>query len=116
MVRSIFARPHPDLDLQHLIDEARRTPPQTGITMLLMDIFGVDRRDALNRIDRPALVIAAASSPLLQQQKEMAAAIAGARLVLVEGAGHALFIDQPQQFDQALGQLLQAADAAAAAG
>ena len=116
MVRSIFARPHPELDLQQLIDEARKTPPQTGITMLLMDIFGADRRDALNRIDRPALVIAAASSPLLPQQKEMAAAIAGARLVVVEGAGHALFIDQPQQFDQALTQLLQAADAAGASG
>jgi len=112
MVRSIFARPHPELDLQHLIDEARKTPPQTGITMLLMDLFGVDRRDALNKIDRPALVIAAASSPFLPQQKEMAAAIAGARLVVVEEAGHALFIDQPQQFDQALAQLLQAADAA----
>ena len=110
VVRSLFARPHPELDLQAVIDTARQTPMQTGMAMLMMDLFCVDRRDALQKIDRPALVIATASSPLLARQKQMAAAIAGARLVVLQDAGHALFIDQPEQFDQALTQLLRAAD------
>ncbi|MBI2515364.1 MAG: alpha/beta hydrolase [Opitutae bacterium] len=109
MVRSLFSRPHPELDLDRLVRDARGTPPQTGVTMLLMDIFGADRRDALQRINRPTLVVAASSSPLLQAQKDMAATIAGSRLVVLEGAGHALFIDQPEQFNEALAQLLATA-------
>jgi len=112
MVRSIFARPHPELDLRGIIDTARGTPPQTGMAMLLADLFGADRRDALKKIDRPALVIAAAGSPLLDQQKAMAAAIPGAHLVVVPDAGHAVFVDQPEAFDQALGELLSRAGGA----
>jgi len=109
MVRSIFVRPHPELDVQKIVDIARSTPPQTGMAMLVADLFSVDRRDALARIDRPALVIASARSPFLEQQKAMAAAVRGARLVVVPDAGHAVFVDQPQVFDQALRELLKAA-------
>ena len=112
MARSIFAKPHSELDMQALVTEARKTPPPTGTEMLVMDIFGVDRRPALKKIDRPTLVIASAKSPLLEAQKEMAGAIAGARFVTVAGAGHALFVDEPQQFDDALRDLLRQADAA----
>jgi non-heme chloroperoxidase len=55
-------------------------------------------------------VIASAGSPLLEAQKEMAGEIPEARLVLVEGAGHAVFIDDPEKFDAALSHLLQDAD------
>jgi non-heme chloroperoxidase len=62
----------------------------------------VDRRPVLKEINRPALVIASAESPLLDAQKEMAGQIAAARLVVVEGAGHAVFLDDPEEFDTAL--------------
>jgi microsomal epoxide hydrolase len=107
LVRSIFRKQHPDLDIQHVIDESKKTPTSIGIAMLISDIFGVDRRPALKKIDRPALVIASAESPLLDVQKEMAEAIPGARWVTVQDAGHALFIDQPEKFDAELTQLLQ---------
>ncbi len=110
LVKSIFSKPHPELDMQHMIEESRKTPPTIGTAMLVMDIFGVDRRPALKKIDRPALVIASAGSPLLDAQKEMAAQIASARLVVVEGAGHAVFLDDPEKFDTALSQLLRDAD------
>ena len=61
----------------------------------------------LKKIDRPTLVIASAESPLLDVQKEMAEAISGARWVVVSGAGHALFIDEPGQFDDELARLLK---------
>jgi non-heme chloroperoxidase len=107
MVRSIFLKPHPDLDIQHVIDESMKTPPSIGMAMWVMDIFGVDRRPALKKIDRPTLVIASAESPLLDVQKEMAEAISGARWVVVSGAGHALFIDDPEKFDDELARLLK---------
>ncbi|HEY3784689.1 MAG TPA: alpha/beta hydrolase [Steroidobacteraceae bacterium] len=106
MVQSIFKRPHPDLDVADIVRIARSTPPSIGTAMLISDIFGADRRAALARIDRPALVIASAQSPLLEAQKEMAAAIQGSRLVVVDNAGHALFVDDPEKFDAALTKLL----------
>jgi non-heme chloroperoxidase len=109
LVRSIFIKPHPELDMQHLVEESEKTPPSIGMAMLVMDIFGVDRRPALKKINRPTLVIASSASLLLEAQKEMAGEIPGARLVVVEDAGHALFIDQPEKFDDAVSQLLQTA-------
>lgn len=106
LVHSIFVKPHPDLDLRAVIAESEKTPSPTGTQMLIMDIFGVDRRSALKKIDKPTLVIAASTSPLLQVQKDMAAAIPSADFVVVQDAGHALFVDEPQRFDQALQELL----------
>lgn len=107
MVRSILHKPHPDLDMQHVIDESMKTPPSIGMAMWVADIFGVDRRPALKKIDRPTLVIASTESPLLEVQKEMAEAISGARWVAVPDTGHALFIDAPERFDDELAQLLK---------
>lgn len=115
MVRSIFKKPHPELDLQRVIAHSRKTPVSTGLAMLIMDIFAVDRRPALVKINRPTLVIASAESPLLESQKRMAEAIPGAQFVLVKGAGHALFVDDPQAFDEALERLLRSSGSAAEA-
>ncbi|MFC3651895.1 alpha/beta fold hydrolase [Dyella humi] len=108
MVRSIFR--HPPADIDAVIAQAQRTPVAVGAAMLVSDIFGADRRPALQKIDRPALVIASADSPLLDAQKDMAAAIPGAHFVAVPNTRHAVFVDDPQAFDAALSQLLKAAD------
>ena len=108
MVRSLFLKPHPELDLQAVVRSALRTPTNTGIAMLVTDIFGVDRRPVLSTINKPTLVIASAASPLLGAQRDMASAVPGAKFIVVEGAGHAVFIDQPQQFDEALNAFLRA--------
>ena len=108
MVRSIFL--HPPADLDAVIAQAQRTPQAVGAAMLVSDIFGADRRPALQQIDRPALVIASANSPLLDAQKEMAAAIHGAVFTVLPNTHHAVFVDDPQAFDTALAQLLSAAD------
>jgi microsomal epoxide hydrolase len=107
MVRSIFKRPHPELDLGAVIETAQQTPPSVGTAMLVADIFGADRRPVLGRIDRPALVIASAESPLLDAQKAMAEAIHGARWVELPDTGHAVFVDDPKGFDDALRDLLR---------
>jgi microsomal epoxide hydrolase len=58
MVRSIFHKPHSDLDIQHVIEESMKTPPSIVMAMWMADIFGVDRRPALKKINRRTLVIA----------------------------------------------------------
>ncbi|GGA21750.1 alpha/beta fold hydrolase [Dyella nitratireducens] len=108
MVRSIFQRPPANIDA--VIAQAQRTPPAVGAAMLVSDIFGTDRRPALQKIDRPALVIASANSPLLDAQKQMAESIHGAVFIAVPNTRHAVFVDDPRAFDGALEQLLRAAD------
>ena len=68
---------------------------------------GVDRRPALTRIDRPTLVIGSAESALVEAQKRMADAIPGAELLMLKGVGHAVFVDAPDLFAQAMQRLLQ---------
>jgi non-heme chloroperoxidase len=107
-VRSIFL--HPPADIDAVIKQAQRTPPAVGAAMLVSDIFGADRRPALQKIDRPALVIASASSPLLDAQRQMAESIRGAVFITLPNTRHALFVDEPKAFDGALALLLRAAD------
>ena len=79
-----------------------RTPPDIGIAMLMMDFIAYDRRPALAKFNRPTLIVAAAQSPELESQRAMAAQIAGARFATIDDAGHAVFIDQPQRFQELL--------------
>ena len=78
--------------------------------MLIADIFGANRMPALAKLDKPALVIAASSSSQLEQQKNMAAKIPRAKFVTINDAGHAVFVDQPKQFNEALKGFLAALD------
>lgn len=109
LVKSLFRKPHPELNLDAIIAHTRKTPVDTGVTMLIMDLLAVDRRPALMRLDRPTLVIASADSPLLEAQRSMAKTIPGARFISVPETGHAMFIDDPTTFNGALQQLLDAA-------
>lgn len=107
MVQSLFKKPHPELDMQQIVNSTLETPTETGIAMLVSDIFGVDRRSVLTKLKKPTLLIASSESPLIDFEKEMAASIPGAQSIFIDGTGHAVFIDEPQKFDAALGKFLQ---------
>jgi non-heme chloroperoxidase len=106
MVKSLFALPHPDLDVNRIVQSTMATPPDIGVAMLTQDIFGADRRPPLRTLDKPALVIASATSPLLDQEREMAGMIPDSRFVAIENANHAVMIDQPARFDSVLAAFL----------
>ena len=101
-MHAIISAPAPATTFTHLETEFMRTPSDIGISMQMQDMFTVDRRPALKKFDKPTLVIASAASPLLDQQKQMAAALPRGHFVAVERAAHALFFDQPQEFDRLL--------------
>jgi non-heme chloroperoxidase len=107
MVRSLFKQPHPDLDTDKLVRSTLQTPPDIGVCMLVMDIFGADRQTALTKFTKPSLVIASADSPLLEYQKEMASSIPQAQFLAIEGTAHAVFVDQPEKFDAAVRAFLK---------
>jgi pimeloyl-ACP methyl ester carboxylesterase len=89
-----------------LVAMKRKTPTSTGISMLVTDLLTTDRRGVVAKIDKPTLLIAAASSGELAAQKKMADDIPGAKLKVIDNAGHAVFLDQPEEFSKALTEFL----------
>jgi len=107
MLNAIIRSPKGRERIDEYVAAGLRTPPDLGVGMLLADFLTVDRRPALAKFNRPTLVIAAADAGDLQAQREMARAIDGASLETVADAGHAVFLDQPQRFQQLLADFLQ---------
>ncbi len=106
MMNAIIQSPEGRKQIDALLPISLRTPPDIGITMLLMDFIAVDRRSALQSFRKPTLIIAAAGSAELAAQQAEAKVIPGARFETVEHAGHAVFIDQPQRFHDLLAEFM----------
>jgi len=106
MMKAIFAKPLAPAELQRRVEVGMKTPVSTGIAMLVMDMYSIDRRAALKKLDKPTLIVAAASSPELAAQKSGAEQVRGATLEIIADAGHAVFVDQPAAFEAALRKFL----------
>lgn len=107
MMRAIIKRPLSDAELARLVSDSLKTPTAIGAAMLVADLFGVDRTPVLAKLDRPALVIASATSGELGAQRAMAARLPQGRIEVVADAGHAVFIDQPERFNAMLRAFLE---------
>ena len=100
MMRAIISKPQGDGVIERLVSTGMKTPPDIGVAMLVADMFGVNRTPALKKIDCPTLVIASAKSDELARQQAAANQIPHARFEKVEDASHAVFVDQPDRFDE----------------
>jgi len=106
MMRAIIKRDLPEQELAALVTDALKTPTAIGEAMLIADLFGVNRSPTLAKFDRPTLVIASGSSQELDAEKAMASSLPQGRIEIMEGAGHAVFVDQPEHFDRLLAAFL----------
>jgi non-heme chloroperoxidase len=102
MMKAIIRSPEGRKRADEFVEIGLRTPPDVGVSMLLMDFTAVDRRPALARFNRPTLIVAAAQSDELEAQREMAKQIKGSRIEVIADAGHAVFLDQPERFRELL--------------
>jgi microsomal epoxide hydrolase len=102
MMRAIISKPQSDGTIERLINTGMKTPANVGVSMLVGDMFGVNRMPVLKKIDCPALIIASAKSDELPRQQAAAEQIPHARFEKIEDAAHAVFIDQPDRFDELL--------------
>ena len=102
MMNFIIHSPQARRRIGEFVQIGLRTPPDLGLAMLMMDFVVRDRRPALAKFNRPALVIASAESGELEAQREMARKIRHARFETVANAGHAVFLDQPDRFEELL--------------
>jgi microsomal epoxide hydrolase len=102
MMRAIISKPESDGAIDQLVHTGMKTPPDVGVAMLIADMFGVNRTPAVKKINCPTLIIASAKSDELNRQQAIAAEVGGARFEKVEDAAHAVFVDQPDRFDELL--------------
>ncbi len=102
MMRAIIGKPPSDSVIEQLVSTGMKTPPDIGVAMLIADMFGVDRTPAVKKIDCSTLIIASAKSDELARQQTTANQIPHARFEKVDDAAHAVFLDQPDRFDDLL--------------
>jgi len=100
MMQAIISKPPSDDAIEGFVSTGMKTPPDVGVGMLVADMFGVNRTPALKKIDCPTLIIASAKSFELSRQQAAAKQISHARFEKIEDAAHAVFIDQPDRFDE----------------
>jgi microsomal epoxide hydrolase len=110
MFHAIISAKAPPEFFDRLADEAMKTPTDVGISMLVLDFLSIDRRPALRKFDKPTLWVASAQSPLLDTQRSQAATLPQGQFITIEHAAHAVFFDQPEEFDRRLQAFLVSAD------
>jgi microsomal epoxide hydrolase len=96
-VRSMFKSRQPELVFKETLDASLKTPTGTAVS-LMMDLVTGDRRPALLRIPSPTLIVVSQDSRTLGEY--MQSKIPRSKLEVVAEAGHALFLDKPQTFNQ----------------
>lgn len=107
MMRAVITRPFKPGELDALVNTALETPSAIGAAMLVADLFGTDRSGAIDKIDRPTMVVASPRSAELDEQRAMASRIRGAEFHVVENAGHGVFVDRPADFNALLARFLE---------
>ena len=100
MMRGIVSKPLSDDAIEELVTMGLKTPPDIGVAMRIADSFSVNRMAALKKIDCPTLIVASAKSAGLAQQQAQAKQISRARFEKIEDAAHAVFLDQPDRFNE----------------
>jgi microsomal epoxide hydrolase len=102
-VRSMFkSRPQESL-VKEIGDACLKTPMGAALSFFFDGITG-DRRPALARIGVPTLVVVPDERRLLGEA--MQSKITRSKLEVIPDAGHALFLEKPQSFNQILESFL----------
>lgn len=106
-VRGMFRTPRSPDYLARVTADSLRTPTAAAVA-LIVGAMTEDNRAALDRLDKPSLLAVAPGGPFDEAYAEMARRIPGVQVVRFEGAGHALFVDQAERFNQTLETFLLA--------
>ena len=100
---STLAQPIAEPFLQRLVDESCKVPARV-FRQSLAGLIDDDVADDLGRVEAPALVVWGDRDAYCPRddQDEIASEIAGARVVAIDGAGHAPHWEQPERFAREL--------------
>jgi non-heme chloroperoxidase len=104
-VRSMFRSPQPAEYLEWLTNQTLRAPPATGTSLLAIPYPRTFWREAVYQTQKPLLYAVTAS--LKGQAHTLHRNRNGTWIDVFEGAGHALFVDEPERFNASLGMFLE---------
>jgi non-heme chloroperoxidase len=96
-VAGMFLHPQPGPWLDRLTETCLRTPPAAAAALLAYPVPRSFWKQAVYSTDRPLLYVVRPG--LAGQAANIAAHRANAETVVMEGVGHALFVDDPVRFD-----------------
>jgi len=102
-VQGMFKTRQPQLVLTEITQGSIKVPTGTVIS-LLMDLFTGDRRPLLPRVKVPTVIVMAENNRLLGEYLQ--SKIGGSRCEVIPEAGHAVFLEKPQAFNQVLESFL----------
>ncbi|HVS87472.1 MAG TPA: alpha/beta hydrolase [Candidatus Acidoferrum sp.] len=97
----LFKKPQPEEYLKRMTQAMLETPTNSAMAIWL-GYFVSDFRPALAKIDKPALIVAAAQGPFVSMCQDMQKHIRGSRMEVLENVGHGLFVDDPERFNSLL--------------
>ena len=97
-VRSMFAQPRPDAQIDALRDAALRMPLEASIALLSYPLPREHWRDIVHGFDRPLAYVI--TRRFREQSQHLLAARPASRVEVFENAGHALFVDEAQRFNE----------------
>jgi non-heme chloroperoxidase len=84
-----------------------KTPTDAAAILMLANAFGpdTDMRPLFSKLDKPVLMVGPQSKR--PQGDALKAKIPSARLEYLDGAGHALFVDQAEKFNAILADFVE---------
>lgn len=103
-VQGLFRQPQSQEYLKNLTNASLVTPTNTFMT-LLYNLLLTDYRPVLSTIKLPALVIGI-DAPWKDDIKQIANLLPNSHFEVVPNAAHAVFVDQPNQFNQIVERFL----------
>ena len=98
-IQGLFKQPQPASLIKNLNKSSLETPVGAAVS-LLFDLVTGDRLSALEGISVPTLIITTQENRAVGEY--MNSKISRSELKVVEDAGHAIFLDKPQTFNQAV--------------
>ncbi|MFN4173790.1 MAG: alpha/beta fold hydrolase, partial [Parachlamydiaceae bacterium] len=99
-INMIFKKPLSEQFVQKLFNCSIKTPTNTVMTLMLNYIL-LDYRPLLRKISVPTIIFTV-DNYRLEYMKHMQKEIPHAELNIIDDAAHALFIDQPERFNEQL--------------
>ena len=101
-VKGMYVQPQTDAYIDRVTEMSLETPTDAAAMLMFANAFGkdTDMRPLFGKLDRPVLFVGVPSKK--PQGDALKAAVPSARIEYVEGAGHALFVDQADKFNALL--------------
>jgi len=106
-VRSLFARPRPESQIEQLKQAARRMPLADAIALLSYPFPREHWRRIARGFTKPLCYCV--TSHYLEQARNLQRERPSTRVEWFENAGHALFVDEPDRFERIVGDFARSA-------